>query len=102
LCQLFVDNGFVDVHPNNFLNLNKHELHSMVVLLLRDIQVVLPSTNPGVGRITRLCMSPIRAYTTTENSRYVMWVAYILMLILTVPKDPYAVTFSVLSALYRC
>jgi hypothetical protein len=102
LCQLFVDNGFVDVHPNNFLNLNKHELHSMVVLLLRDIQVVLPSTNPGVGRITRLCMSPIRAYTTTENSRYVMWVAYILMLIVTVPKDPYAVTFSVLSALYRC
>jgi hypothetical protein len=102
LCQLFIDNGFVDVHPNNFLNLHKHELRSMLVLLQRDVQVILRPTDPGRGRILRLCSAPIHSQNITEPSRYAMWVPYILMLILAVPKDPYVMTFSVLSALYRC
>jgi hypothetical protein len=102
LCQLFADNGFVDVHPNNFLNLNKHELRSMLILLQRDVQVLLRDSDPGRARILRLCSAPIHAQNITENGRYVMWVPYILMLILSTPKDPYAMTFSVLSALYRC
>jgi hypothetical protein len=102
LCQLFIDNGFVDVHPNNFLNLHKHELRSMLILLHRDVQVLLRNSDPGRGRILRLCTAPIYSQNITEPSRYVMWVPYILMLILAVPKDPYVMTFSVLSALYRC
>jgi hypothetical protein len=102
LCQLFVDNGFTDVHPNNFLNLRRHELRSMMILLHRDALVVLRNTDPGRGRILRLCMSPIHSQNITEPTRYAMWIPYILMLVLSVPKDPYVMTFSVLSALYRC
>lgn len=102
LCQLFIDNGFVDVHPNNFLNLRKHELRSMLILLQRDIQVILREKDVGRDRILRLCGAPIHSRNITEPTRYAMWVPYILMLILAVPKDPYVMTFSVLSALYRC
>ncbi len=102
LCQLFIDNGFIDVHPNNFLNLRKNELRSMMILLQRDVQVLLRNSDPGRERILRLCMAPIQSRNITEPARYAMWVSYILMLILAVPKDPYVMTFSVLSALYRC
>jgi hypothetical protein len=102
LCQLFVDNGFVDVHPNNFLNLRRDELRTMLILLQRDIHVVLRDTDPGRERILRLCGAPIHSHNITESTRYAMWVPYILMLILAVPRDPYVMTFSVLSALYRC
>jgi hypothetical protein len=102
LCQLFADNGFIDVHPNNFLNLHRVELQSMLVLLERDIQVVLRETDSGRDRILRLCRAPLHSRNITEPTRYAMWVPYILMLILATPKDPYAMTFSVLSALYRC
>jgi hypothetical protein len=103
LCQLFIDNGFTEVHPNNFLNLESHELRSMLILLERDVQVVMRNTDANRGRILRLCTVPL----LTRNRwlpprRYSMWVAYILMLVLSVPKDPYVMTFSVLSALYRC
>ena len=102
LSQIFADNGFTDVHPNNFLNLRKNELQAMLVLLERDIQVVLRDRDSGRERILRLCRAPLYSRNITEPARYTMWVTYILILILSVPKDPYVMTFSVLSALYRC
>lgn len=103
LCQLFVDNGFTEVHPNSFINLQSHELRSMLILLERDIQVVLPETDSNRPRILRLCTIPLLSRNRwVPPKRYSIWIAYILILILSAPKDPYAMTFSVLSALYRC
>lgn len=103
LCQLFIDNGFTEVHPNTFLNLESHDLRSMMILLERDVQVVLRNTDTNRNRILRLCMVPLLARNQwIPARRYNMWIAYILMLVLSVPKDPYVMTFSVLSALYRC
>jgi hypothetical protein len=102
LCQLFADNGFTDVHPNNFLNLHRNELRTMLILLERDIHVVLRNSDPGRARILRLCRTPIYSQNITEPTRYAMWVPYILMLILATPNDPYVMSFSVLTAMYRC
>lgn len=103
LCQLFADNGFVDVHPNTFLNLQSHELRSMLILLERDVQVVLRNTEYGCDRILRICRVPLlERNMRLSPSMFTMWIPYILMVILSVPRDPYVMTFSALSALYRC
>ena len=103
LSQLFADNGFVDVHPNTFLNLQSYELRAMLVLLERDVQIVLRNNEYGRDRILRICQIPLlERNRNTSPTLYRMWIAYILMVILSVPKDPYVMTFSALSALYRC
>ena len=103
LCQLFIDNGFVDVHPSTFLNLQTYELRSMLILLERDVQVVLRENDYGRNRILQICRTPLLERNRhMEPSRMKLWIAYILMVLLSVPKDPYVMTFSVLSALYRC
>lgn len=101
LCQLFIDNGFVDVHPNTFLNLHSYELRTMLVLLERDIQVVLRDTEYGRNMILHICQAPLSDRTRSPKM-FAIWIAYILMTILSIPRDPYVLTFSVLSALYRC
>ena len=103
LCQLFIDNGFVDVHPNTFLNVESYELRTMLVLLERDVQVVLRDTEYGRNRILQICRIPLMERNRNLSPKMMkMWIPYILMVILSVPKDPYVMTFSVLSALYRC
>ena len=103
LCQLFIDNGFIDVHPNTFLNLQSYELRSMLVLLERDVRVVLRDTEYGRDRILQICRVPLLERNRNLAPKMMkMWIAYILMVLLSVPKDPYVMTFSVLSALYRC
>lgn len=98
VCQVFADNGFVDVHPMNFADLGQSELATMFVLLERDIQVLFSENDPGRARALRLCRRAIRA----DQPLYVLWAVYTMMLLLTVHKDPYTMTFSILSALYRC
>lgn len=103
LCQLFIDNGFVDVHPNTFLNIASYELRSMLVLLERDVRVVLRDTEYGRDRILQICRIPLLERNRNLSPKMMkMWIAYILMVLLSVPRDPYVMTFSVLSALYRC
>lgn len=101
LSQLFVDHGFVDVHPSTFLRFTAAELQSMFVLLERDIRVAFSEKDPGVARAIRLCrkgMYPV----ITQSNQFILWSSYTLLLLLTIHKDPYVMTFSVLSALYRC
>ena len=102
ITQLFLDNGFVDVHPNNFTRLNASELRTMFVFLERDIQVVFSDKDPGKARALRLCRRGLHANPELPPTMYVLGSAYILLLILTVHRDSYNMTFNVLSALYRC
>jgi hypothetical protein len=98
--QIFVDNGFLDVHPNQFLDFTRSELLIMFVLLERDIKVIFSKTDPGRDRALRLCARGKRCRFTPNM--YKLFAAYNILLLLTIHKDPYTMTFSILSALYRC
>lgn len=101
LCQLFRDNGFVDIEPGTFLRFNKSEYMSMFVLLYRDLPVVLSEKDPQRDKILWYCR---RGMLVTELSTksYILHATYILIWMLTAHKDPYSMVFTVLSAFYRC
>ena len=100
--QAFADHGFVDIRPAVFVELMPEELHTMFVFLERDIEIILPKNDPFKARALRLCRRAIHASTGTNPVLYRLWSVYAVLLLLTLQKDPYSMTFMVLSALYRC
>lgn len=96
VCQIFADNGFSDVHPMNFVKFGKRELYTMFFLLDRDLQAILPDSDPGKARALRLCRQSL------QTNTYVLRSVYTLLLLMTIHKDPYSITFTILSALFRC
>ena len=102
VCQVFADHGFADALPTSFSAFGAKEFHTMFVLLERDLQVVLSESDPGKARAIRLCRRGIYRAQPVEPRLYVLWSVYTVLLLLTIHKDPYTMTFSVLSALYRC
>jgi len=99
LCQMFNENGFVDIHPGMFLQFTKSDYMTAFVLLGRDIETVYPETDPFRARALRLCRRVPPPY---ENSLYILRSVVSLLLLMTLHRDGYIMTFSVLSALYRC
>ncbi len=102
LIQTFADHGFVDIHPETFLSLNRSELVSMFALLKPDIEVIFPIATPIRDRAVRYCERAIRVASTLTPSQYILQSSYILLLLVTLHKEPYTMIFAVLSALYRC
>ena len=102
IIQAFADHGFVDIHPETFLQLNRSELVSMFTLLKPDIEVIFPIATPTRDRAVRYCERAIRVAGTLSPSQYVLQSSYILLLLITLHKEPYTMIFAVLSALYRC
>jgi hypothetical protein len=103
LCQVFQSNGFVDVHPQMFMEFSKADYLSMFVLLYQDLRIILQENDPYREKILRFCrlgMSTREALITTRS--YTLQCVYIIMLLISFHKDPYSMVFSVLSALYRC
>ena len=101
LVQTFVDNGFVDLHPNQFLGLNREEYSTMFTLLHQDLLVVLRESDPQREKLLRYCRRGI-VTAQAQRSLSVLQSSYIMLLLLTIPKNPYSMVFSILSALYRC
>jgi len=100
--QAFADNGFTDVHPSLFVDMTPDDLHTMFVFLERDVDVVMPSNDVFKARALRLCRRAVQANTSMNTVLFRLWSVYALMLLLTMHKDPYSMTFMVMSALYRC
>lgn len=102
LAQMFRDNGFVDVHPENFLRFTGSEYHTMFALLQQDLMVVLHDKDPQREKIMRYCRRGLALNPPMPSGQYILQAAYVLMVILSIPKNPYSLVFSVLSAFYRC
>lgn len=98
LCQHFADYGFSGVHPALFHQFTRLELVSMFVLLERDIEVTIPITNPFRERILAVCR---RRSDGAEVGNFSLQCVNSLLYILSLPSDPYILTFSILSAFYR-
>jgi hypothetical protein len=95
IVQIFRDNGFVDIHPLQFANFGPSEYRTMFVFLERDLQVVLPERDIHRGELIRICRRGQAVNST-------LFPTALLLRMLLLPRDPYVVVFSILSAFYRC
>lgn len=101
LSQHFADYGFTDVHTENFVNFSKADYITLFVLLQRDIETVIPPSDPFRLRISRLCTNRTHVAHAVQNAQFVLQCVSLLLHIITLYKDPYVITFSILSAFYR-
>ena len=102
LTQMFQDNGFADIHPNEFMRFGGGDCLTMFSLLHQDLLVVLSDRDPHREAILRYCRRAIHSPPSLPSGQYILQSSYILTLILLIPKNPYSLVFSVLSAFYRC
>ena len=95
LIQHFEDYGFTGIGPSFLLHHSRADLQTIFVLLHRDVETVIPVTDPFRNRIGAICAS--RTHPTVNPHAFFS----ALMYIITLYRDPYVITFSILSALYR-
>lgn len=101
LTQHFADYGFVDVHPENFMRFSKSDYITIFILLLRDVETVIPGTDPFRLRVLRLFANRTNVAQALQNNQFVLQSISLLLHVITLYKDPYVITFSILSAFYR-
>lgn len=101
LTQHFEDYGFVGVHSESFMRFSKADYITLFVLLHRDIEAVIPTSDPFRQRISALCVNRTRVGAAVQNPIFVLQCVATLLHMVTLYKDPYALTFSILSAFYR-
>lgn len=102
LCQAFEDNGFGELHPNQFMRLGKGN-YAMVFRFLRsDLEVSMRKTDPMLQRFVAWATRGIQNATQLSTVQYTLQSSYVLMTMACMPKDPYITVFTILSALYRC
>ena len=97
IAQVFRENGFIDAHPMQFANFDRADFRTMFVFLERDLQVVLPEKDLYRAKLIRLSRRGQRG----EGDEILHCVLLILKM-LSVPKDPYILVFSILAAFMRC
>ena len=103
LTQHFADYGFVEVYPEHFIDFTRNDYKTMFILLNRDIETVIPASDPFRGRIAMLCGN--RAFAPNvfqKDTIFILNCLNTLLHIITLYRDPYTITFSILSVLYRC
>jgi len=102
MCQAFEDNGFVDVHPNQFMRLNKSNLAVAFRFLRADLQVSMRKTDAMFDKFMSWTHRGIQNAYQLSTVQYLLQSSYVLMLMTCMPVDPYITIFTILSALHRC
>jgi len=94
--QSLEDYGFGELYIN--INFSKNEYMSMFRMIRDDIPVTMSNkaARERIDRHLRVALSSMVPLQT-----YLLQCAYTLMICLMVPKDPYELAFTVLSAIYR-
>lgn len=96
ILQTFEDYGFGQVAMS--INIPKHAYNTMFRLLRDDIEVTM-TNKAAKERVDKHIRTVLLS--TSPLQLYLLQCAYTLMVILMIPKDPYELAFTVLSALYR-
>ena len=100
LIQHFEDYGFVGIHPSFILRCNRADFTTIFTLLKRDVETVISASDPFRNRIALLCShraNPVHS----AHSLYLLNCMTALLYTITLYRDPYVITFSILSAFYR-
>ena len=101
LTQHFADYGFVGVHPETLMRFSKADYITLFILLQRDIETVIPPADPFRLRVARLCGNRTHVASAVHNAQYILQSVSLLLHTVTLYRDPYTLTFSILSAFYR-
>lgn len=102
LCQVFEDYGFGVIHPKLFSRMGRLNYSIMFQMIGDDIQVAIGDKVVYKPRIQWLIRRMGSIYYTVPVSQYILQSLKTLMLMTSIPKDPYILIFTILSALYRC
>lgn len=95
IVQVFRDNGFIDVHPQQFANFGTMEYHTMFVFLERDLQIVFSERDMYRDLLINICRR-------AQKREGIFTFTAMLLRMLMIPRDPYILVFSMLSSFYRC
>ena len=102
LTQHFGDYGFVEVYPEHFIDFTRTEYKNVFVMLQREVEMILPASDPFRHRVSMLCGN--RVFTPTglqKDTIFILQCLNTLLHIITLYRDPYMITFSILSVLHR-
>ena len=97
ICQCFQDYGFGEIQPRLFLRLNKHDYYAIFRMIHDDIRIVMKDSEE-LSKICDICSAKIH---TSSSVQYTISSAGMLLYMIHVPRDPYILLFTMLSALYR-
>ncbi len=105
ICQIAEENGFSDISPNLFMNLNKSQLYILLSMIYNDLKTwAAEHKTPRSRRVLYLCWTHnvLKKYSTSQSAmEYSFFVSSILLSILYNSVEPYNVCFIIMSALYR-
>lgn len=97
IVHIFRENGFIDTHPMQFANFDRTDFKTMFVFLERDLQIVVPEKDIYRGRLLRICRRGQKG-----DGDEILHSVFLVLKMLSIPKDPYVLVFSILSAFMRC
>lgn len=101
LTQHFADYGFEGVSVRSLMLFPKMHYVSVFGMLRRDVETLLPEASPFRARISSLCEHRIQSANGISAHSYILQSVSLILHILSMYRDPYVLTFSVLSALHR-
>jgi len=96
--QIFHANGFGHIHPDHCVNYSKRDLFVIMRMIKIDVPL-LPNRKDQ-----EICMRALTDIQTKFSNpiQYMLICPYALMVMLMTCKDQYALSFTILSAMYRC
>lgn len=102
LAQVFTDNGFTDIGPQSFLDLPKSTWTQFFWTLQRELIALYDETHVLRRRGLTICRRMNFFIPTTTAFQYAVVAQENLLRLLTYPRDPYLLCFTILSCFYRC
>ena len=97
LCQCFEDYGFGEIQSRLFIRLNKYDYHAIFKMISSDLKVIMKDHD----KLTALCDVTASKCFRMTSALYVFTAARMLLHLIYIPRDPYVLLFTILSALYR-
>jgi hypothetical protein len=105
ICQIAEENGFTDINPELFLNLNKSQLYILMSMIHNDLKAwAAEHKTIHSKRMLYTCWTQkmLKKYSTSEcAAEYSFFISTVLLAILYNSVEPYNVCFIIMSALYR-
>lgn len=105
VCQITEENGFSDVHPDLFLNLNKSQLYILIAMIHNDLKTwAAEHKTIHSQRFLYTCWTQkiMKKYSTSNSAEeYSFFISSVLLSMLYNSVEPYNICFIIMSALYR-
>jgi hypothetical protein len=105
LSQIIEENGFYNLNPNVFLGLNKSQLYIFLNMIMNDVKTwAAEHADKKSSRFIFIfwLKSILNKHSTSQTvQEYSFYVSSILLTILYNTVEPYAMSFIIMSSLYR-